>query len=103
LPEGEIVLKKLQAKYRARKVLGISAATGAGMDALLDRLITELSKAPASTQLVEIPESRLIKVDTGFRVENMGGGNFKLAGLFVERAAAMLDATLPEALDRFQR
>ena len=48
--------------------------------------IQELQKAPAMTQIVDIPKSRLIKVDTGFRVENMGGGNFKLARTEMSRA-----------------
>ena len=104
LPEGEIVLKELRRKYRGRRPLGISAATGRGLEPLLDRVITELSKAEASQSFEElIPSSRHIKVDTGFRVEPKGGGLFLLRGRFVERAAAMLDPTLLEAIDRFQR
>jgi len=104
LPEGEATLKKLKAKYKKRGVLGISSATGQGMSALLDRVIQELSRAAAEPQHFEqIAASREIKVDTGFKVEPMGGGLFQLRGQFVERASAMLDATLPEAMDRFQR
>jgi GTP-binding protein len=104
LPEGEGVFKKLNKKYPSRKIVAISAATGNGLEPLLNRIITELQKLPVTGNLAEsVPESRLVKVDSGFRVENKGGGIFKLRGLFVERAAAMLDPTLPEAIDRFQR
>ena len=104
LPEGEIVLKKLSAKYKARKVVAISAATGRGLESLLNRIITELQAAPVTENLAaNIPADRLVKVDSGFRVENKGDGVFMLRGVFVERASAMLDPTLPEAIDRFQR
>ncbi len=105
LPGAEGVLKKLRARLRARKVLGISAATGEGVDALLDRVIEELSRHPAPETFDEEAArgAARVKVEPGFRVEPQGGGVFLLKGPFVERAAAMLETTLPEAVDRFQR
>ncbi|MDE2038904.1 MAG: GTPase ObgE [Elusimicrobia bacterium] len=103
LPEGGRALPALRAKRRRRGPLGISAATGAGLGALLDRVIAELAKAPAARGIDPAPRPSVTKVDAGFKVENKGGGVFLLRGRFVERAAAMLDATLPEAVDRFQR
>lgn len=106
LPEGPDALKKLRAKYRARKPLGISAATGEGVDVLLDRIIEALSRHKGPETYEEeaaLMRERQVKVEQGFRVENLGGGAFKLSGDYVERAAAMLDPSLPEAVDRFQR
>ncbi|OGR84898.1 MAG: hypothetical protein A3J74_04220 [Elusimicrobia bacterium RIFCSPHIGHO2_02_FULL_57_9] len=103
LPESADALKQLKARQRARRPLGISAATGAGVSALLDRIILELSRRPVADTLAPAPFGQVARVDTGFRVEPLGGGRFELKGRFVERAAAMLDSSLPEALDRFQK
>lgn len=97
------VLKQVKARYRVRRPLGISAATGEGVGALLDRIILELSHHPAAETAAPPPSGQLTRVDTGFQVGSLGGGRFELKGRFVERAAAMLDATLPEAVDRFQK
>jgi GTPase len=104
LPEGDAALKKLRAKYRSRKILGISAATGQGVTELLDRLLLELSKTETTEAFEPVArDERLVRIERGFDVRPLGGGRFELSGSFVERASAMLDATLPEAVDRFQR
>ncbi|MDE2143315.1 MAG: GTPase ObgE [Elusimicrobia bacterium] len=102
LPEGEAVFKALKKKYRDR-VLAASVATGAGLDAILDRVITELSKhdGPVTFEdkVVDVTQH---KVEQGFTVENEGGGVFTLRGKYVERVSAMLDVSLPEAIQRYQ-
>ena len=104
LPEGAAVYKKLCAKYRKAKPLAVSVATGEGLDKLLDRVLWELSHAPPIKTFEEIAAgARLVKVEQGFHVQSKGDGVFLLKGDFVERAAAMLDTGLPEAVDRFQR
>jgi GTP-binding protein len=108
LPEGALALKALRSKYRARKPLGISAATGEGISEFLDRLILELSRCPASS-LTSMPEPRSLpkanvrRLEKGFQVDSMGGGTFKVRGSYVERASAMLDPALAEAMARFQK
>ena len=102
LPEGAEVLKKFKKKYRA-KVLGISAATGEGVSELLDRVIAELAKHDGPVHFEEkTSDETLHKVEQGFTIENMGGGVYALRGRFVERASAMLDVSLPEAISRYQ-
>jgi GTP-binding protein len=105
LPEAADVLKKIRGRYRARKPMLISAATGEGVEILLDRVIEELSRHPVPETFDEeaAQSAQRVKVEEGFRVEPQGGGVFLLKGSFVERAAAMLDVALPEAVDRFQR
>lgn len=102
LPEAAQALKAV--RRRRRGVLGISAATGEGVSRLLDKVIMELSRNP-EVPVFEEPgvSGRLVRVDRGFEVASRGGGLFELKGRYVERAAAMLDASLPEAVDRFQR
>ncbi len=104
LPEGEAVLKRLRAKYRARKPFGISAATGQGLSELLDRVLLELSNSPAAEPFAPVGrDERIVRVEKGFDVRPLGGGRYELSGSFVERASAMLETSLPEAVDRFQR
>lgn len=103
VPGAEEVFKKIKARFPARQVTSISAATGEGLPALLDRIILELSLRDAPFTFEEkAVDSRSVKVDPGFSVTAMGGGLFKLTGAFLERAVAMLDMGLPEAIDRFQ-
>jgi len=102
LPEGAAVLKAFKKKYRDR-VLPISTATGAGVDALLDRVIEELSKHDGPEHFEDrVPSEALHKVEQGFTINDLGGGVFQLRGRFVERASAMLDVSLPEAIWRYQ-
>ncbi|MBI4371660.1 MAG: GTPase ObgE [Elusimicrobia bacterium] len=86
-----------------RGALAVSAATGAGLDAVLDRVIEELAKHDGPARFDDrTPAEALHKVEQGFSIEALGGGVFLLRGRFVERASAMLDAGLPEAVQRYQ-
>ena len=103
LPGGPEVLRQVKARY-PRRTFGISAATGEGIAALLDRVIRELSRLPPGPATAPNAQagSRALRMDVGFRARPLGGGRFELTGRFVLRAAAMLEATLPEAVERFQ-
>ena len=102
LPEGEGTLKALKKKYRD-KVLAISVATGDGLDAVLDKVIAVLAKSDGPILFDDKKEvDAFHKVEQGFTIENLGGGHFVLRGKFVERASAMLDVSLPEAISRYQ-
>ena len=101
LPEGAEALKQLKKKHRG--LLAVSVATGEGLDAVLDRIIAELSKHDGPIHFAEkTVDDSIHKVEQGFTVENRGGGHFVLRGRFVERASAMLDVSLPEAVNRYQ-
>ncbi len=102
LPEGEAVFKALKRKYRDR-VLAASAATGAGVDTVLDRVIELLAGTDGPVHFEgKIVDEELHKVEQGFLVQNLGGGAFLLSGKYVERVSAMLDVSLPEAVERYQ-
>lgn len=101
LPESAEVLKKLKKKHKG--ILAISVATGDGVDVLLDKIIAELAKHDGPIHFAEkTVDDSIHKVEQGFTVENQGGGSFILRGKFVERASAMLDVALPEAINRYQ-
>jgi GTP-binding protein len=103
LPEGEAVFKALKKKYGVR-VLAASIATGDGVDKVLDRVIGELAKHDGPIRFDEkIAETEALhRVEQGFSIQNKGGGVFALTGKYVERASAMLDVSLPEAIQRYQ-
>ena len=102
LPEGAAVLAQFKKKYKD-KVLGISNATGEGVEILLDKIIAVLAKHDGPVHFAEKTIDETIHtVEQGFTVENLGGGQFQLRGRFVERASAMLDVSLPEAISRYQ-
>ena len=101
-PEGEAVFKALKKKYRDR-VLAASVATGDGIDAILDRVIELLAASDGPVHFEDKVEGETLhKVEQGFTIQNMGGGIFMLRGKYVERASAMLDVSLPEAIERYQ-
>ncbi len=101
LPESAEVLKKMRKKHKG--LLAISVATGEGVDAILDKIIAELAKHDGPIHFAEkTVDDSIHKVEQGFVIENLGGGHFVLRGKFVERASAMLDVSLPEAINRYQ-
>ncbi|MDD5302263.1 MAG: GTPase ObgE [Elusimicrobia bacterium] len=101
LSESAEALKKLKKKHRG--LLAISVATGDGVDVILDKIIVELAKHKGPLHFAEkTVDDSIHKVEQGFVVENLGGGHFHLKGKFVERASAMLDVSLPEAINRYQ-
>lgn len=102
LPEGAAVYKELKKKHKDR-VMAVSVATGEGVDALLDRVIEELQKHDGPVFFDKtVSDETLHKVEQGFEVENLGGGVYALRGKYVERVSAMLDVSLPEAIQRYQ-
>ncbi|MBI4060781.1 MAG: GTPase ObgE [Elusimicrobia bacterium] len=101
LPGSDEVLGRL--KKKRRDILAVSVATGAGVDAVLDRVIAELAKHDGPLHFTErTADDSVRRVEQGFVVENLGGGRYVLRGKFVERASAMLDVSLPEAINRYQ-
>ncbi|MBI4422582.1 MAG: GTPase ObgE [Elusimicrobia bacterium] len=102
LPEGPVVLEAVRRRYRARRVFGISCATGQGIPELSDFLVTEVQTLPReSGPVVPGPDRESLEVKPGFLIERVSGG-FRVRGPYVERIATMADMTLPEAVARFQ-
>lgn len=102
LPEAISSLAAVRSRYRKREIFAISAATGEGLDVLLDRVIRLLAQTPVPILKPSLDMESKLHLPQGFEVEALGGGAFALKGSSVERAASMLDMGLPEAVLRFQ-
>ncbi len=102
LPEGAKVLEAVKRRYRARKVFGISCATGQGIPELADFLLTELQRLPKDAGF-KMPPSEMLhhEVLPGYKVTKEQGV-WHVRGPYVERVANMTDMRLPEAIARFQ-
>lgn len=103
LPEAAEVLKRIQARYRSRRVFLISGATGEGLGELLDAVIEELSRQPREPFLFVPEDERSHKVLKGFLVAVEAEGVYRVSGRFVERVASMSDVGLDQSLDRMQK
>jgi GTP-binding protein len=89
-----------------REVVGISAATGEGLDTFRARVAVLL---PSEEQLAEPPEPagvvvhRIDAMGDGFVVERDGDGAFRVRGKRIERIAAQTNFDVEESAERFQR
>lgn len=90
-------------KRQGREALAISAATGEGVQTLLRQvaaMLRELPRAPAPA-----PEQKVFRPkpdEDAFTIEREGEA-WRVRGIKVERAAAMTNWDLDEAVLRFQR
>jgi GTP-binding protein len=86
----------------AVRVLGVSTATGAGLDELAQTIFAALlaDAAPARREEFEA-EHRVYRPgeDEGFEVVQAGDGRFRVAGRGIELLVARHDLENPEALD----
>ncbi len=83
-------------------VLGISAATGAGLDGLVSAIFAALPEEAAPARPGEFEaEHRVYRpgADEGFDVIPEGEGRFRVAGRGIELLIARHDLANPEALD----
>ena len=83
-------------------VLGISAATGAGLDGLVSAIFAALPEEAALSRPGEFEaEHRVYRpgADEGFDVIPEGEGRFRVAGRGIELLIARHDLANPEALD----
>jgi len=106
IPQGEA--ERLVAAWRDRyasdaaEVLGISSATGAGLDELVRTIFAALPEevAPAAREDFEA-EHRVYRPgeEEGFEVIPQGDGRFRVTGRGIELLMARHDLDNPEALD----
>lgn len=90
-------------KGQGHEVLAISAATGEGVQALLRQVAATLRESPRAP--APAPEQKVFRPkpdEDAFTVEREGE-TWRVRGIKVERAAAMTNWDLDEAVLRFQR
>jgi len=83
-------------------VLGVSAATGAGLDELIRAIFDALPEEPAPAQRGKFEaEHRVYRPgeEEGFEVVREGDGRFRVTGRGIELLIARHDLDNPEALD----
>lgn len=90
-------------KRQGHEALAISAATGEGVQALLRRVAATLRELPREP--APVPEQKVFRPkpdEDAFTIEREGA-YWRVRGIKVERAAAMTNWDLDEAVLRFQR
>jgi GTP-binding protein len=86
----------------ATAVVGISSATGAGLDELVRAIFAALPEEPAPAQREDFEaEHRVYRPgeDEGFEIVPEGDGRFRVTGRGIELLIARHDLDNPEALD----
>jgi len=104
LPEAAGVLKRIKARFRRRRIFGVSSVSGNGVSELLDYVVGELSRMPKDPVTFQPPSRNgLAKVHKGFEVLREPDGLYRVAGGFVERMIAMANFAQPETVERIQK
>lgn len=83
--------------------LAISAATGEGVQALMQRVAQVLDELPPEPPAEVVPVIKPLPDEELFQVQRLEPGRFRVTGVRIERAAAMTDWDNDEAVARFQR
>lgn len=103
LPSAEEHLAALQdlAEKEGVAFFKISAATGAGVDALIDYLATELEKIPKDEEIIEV-EEETDENSEKIAISRDISGDFVVSGKNLEKIVYMTNFDNDEALRRFQ-
>lgn len=100
---AEDIYKKIQKKYPKNQVFLISAATGEGINKVLDLVIKELSKNPIKVKKVEASGPVVHSVAPMFNINHLEDGRVQITGKKVEEFIAMTNFAQPEAVDRLRK
>lgn len=102
LPDAEVNLQRLEAEYPGQ-VLPISAATGQGIEELVDRTWNLLMQVPREEVLVgEAEVVTRFEEEEPFNIEVVEGV-YEVTGPRIEKLVAMTNFGTDEGLQRFQR
>lgn len=102
LPDAAANLSRLQDKFGDR-VLPISAATGQGIETLVDRTWELLSQVPREEVLTgEAEVVRRFEEEEPFTIEKIDG-IYEVKGKRIEKLVAMTNFNTDDGLQRFQR
>lgn len=102
LPEAGDNLARLVSRF-GDKVYPISAATGEGLEPLMDKTWEMLQSLPRETAVItEGPVVRRFEEEEAFKIEIVDGV-YEVTGKRIEKLMAMTNFTTDEGLQRFQR
>jgi len=103
LTGADDALKALKKKWKKTKIFPISAATGAGLDALLAYVAKELAKPEPEEEKATRPEEPFrFVIELDYEIKHEGDGAWRVSGHKVEKLAAMTNFDQSEGLRRFQ-
>lgn len=103
LPEARQNLERLSKQF-GEKLLPISAATGEGIELLIERARVLLDEAGQQSEPVytETPVTRRFQADEAFKIAIVNGV-FEVSGKRIERLVSMTNFNSDESLQRFQQ
>lgn len=96
------VYEKIKKKTK-KPVFLISAATGEGVNKLLDEVVKVLSTAKTEIKKEEKPSSAEHKVEPLFTIKVLDENRIKITGKKIEQWIAMTNFNQPEAVERLRR
>jgi GTP-binding protein len=108
IPEARENLERLRGYFASRdyQLFEISAATGEGVQALLNELGAVLREIAARPPVEAEPELKTYSItdldERAFQVTRIGADRFRVTGTMIERTTKMTPFELPEASLRFQ-
>lgn len=102
LPEADKTFETLKKKFKKHKVMLMSAATGEGVNKVLDEVVKILAATPVEPPPTEEKTAVVHKVAPIFSIETDEEGTIHIIGKKVEEFIAMTNFSQPEAITRLR-
>lgn len=102
LPIAQEIYDKLKKKYKTRKIMLMSAATGEGVDKVLDEVVKVLSKTPVELPTLVENKTTVHKVEPIFTITRDENDIVHITGKKIIEFIAMTNFNQPEAITRLR-
>lgn len=102
LPEAKKAYGTIKKKYKKHKVMLMSAATGEGVDKVLDEVVKILAATPVEQPVIEEKTAATHKVEPIFSIERDENDVIHITGKKVVEFIAMTNFNQPEAVARLR-
>lgn len=102
LPSAKKVYETLKKKFKKQKVFLMSAATGEGVNEVLDEIVKILAATPVEIIKPEEKKAVTHKVEPIFTIEHDDNGVIYIKGKKIEEFIAMTNFAQPEAIARLK-
>lgn len=102
LPEAQKAYETIKKKFKKHKVMLMSAATGEGVDRILDEVVKILAATPVEQPVIEEKTAATHKVEPIFSIERDENDVIHITGKKVVEFIAMTNFNQPEAVTRLR-
>lgn len=102
LPSAEKAYETIKKKFKKHKVMLMSAATGEGVNQVLDEVVKILAATPVEQPVTEEKTAVTHKVEPMFTIGRTEDGAMHITGKKVEEFIAMTNFSQPEAVARLR-